>query len=111
MATLEQRISDVVTAIGTEIKSVRASIGASSGGVSIQETITFPDENNYVEKTVTNENIKTTSIIVASFQGDEEVAIQAITCGVKSVSSGSCVLWAGTPHGATGTYTINLIIG
>lgn len=82
-----------------------------SGATTIQTTVVFANEENYVETTVNNVAILSTSKIICSFVGDEEIAIQAITCGVKSVSEGSCIVFAGTPYGATGTYSINLLIG
>ena len=73
-----------------------------------QASVTFAAESNYEEVTVTDAIITSTSKLICSFVGDEEIAIQNITCGVKSVSNGSCILFAVTQFGATWTYIINL---
>lgn len=76
----------------------------------INSTVTFTNESNYEEVTITDANILSTSNIFPHLEGSEEVAIQSIICGLKSKTTGSCVVFAGTPHGATGTYNLTVQI-
>lgn len=76
----------------------------------IQAQITFPNESNYEEIIVSDVLILANSKLFPSLVGDEELAIQGITCGVKSVSLGSAVIFAGTENGATGTYNLNIMV-
>ena len=72
----------------------------------------FINESNYVETTITDERILNTSNIMCMFADPygDEISIQNIVCGVKSTNNGSCVLFAGTSFGASGTYVANVMV-
>jgi hypothetical protein len=76
----------------------------------VTSTVTFANESNYEEVTITNASILPTSNIFTHLEDSEEVAIQAITTGLKSKTTGSCVIFVGTPFGATGTYNLTVQI-
>jgi hypothetical protein len=84
--------------------------GESGKGTIISETITFINESNYVEKIIANAEVLPTSTIFIQMNGSEEVAIQSIICGIVSQSEGGFTFFAGTPHGATGTYNLTIQI-
>jgi len=92
----------------TGAKGDKGDPGESGKGITVTDTITFENESNYEEKVISNAAISPTSNINVQFVGSEDIAIQGIICGVVSQGEGGCTIFAGTPHGATGTY--NLII-
>ena len=76
----------------------------------VTSTVTFSNESNYEEVTITDASILPTSNIFPHLEDSEEVALQSIICGLKSKTTGSCVVLAGTPHGASGTYNLTVQI-
>ena len=73
-------------------------------------SLTFVDEEGYVEATVTDANIHAGSNLIVGLVSSEDAAIQGINVGVVSVSEGSAVIYGGAPRGATGTFNVNIHI-
>ena len=76
----------------------------------LSSTINFLNEENYVEKTINDALITSSSVIIIQPTGDE-FAIQGVNCGVVSISNGvSYTIYAAAPNGATGVMNINILI-
>ena len=76
----------------------------------LTSTIDFGTEQNYVEKTITDALILSSSTIIVQPVG-EEYAIQGVTCGVVSISNGvSYTIYAAAPEGASDVMNINILI-
>ena len=68
------------------------------------------NEENYVEKTITDALITSSSVIIIQPSGDE-YAIQGVNCGVVSISNGvNYTIYAAAPNGASGVMNINILI-
>jgi hypothetical protein len=71
---------------------------------------TISGELQYVEKTITDAAILSTSIILIQVTDSDFVA-QNVQCGVVSISEGvNYTIYAMAPDGATGSMSINILI-
>lgn len=114
------RANQVGTAVGNYLTEVVTDATLTGNGTAasplsvvkniVTSTVTFNNESNYEEVTITDASILPTSNIFPHLEDSEEVAIQSIICGLKSKTTGSCEVFAGTPHGATGTYNLTVQI-
>ena len=73
-------------------------------------TIVFATEDTYVEKTITDALITSSSIIIVILT-DKEAIIQNMVGGVVSISNGvNYIIYVSAPYGATGTFNLNILI-
>jgi hypothetical protein len=73
-------------------------------------TITFGNEDTYVEIVINDAAILSSSKVIVQPTG-EEFILQDVTCGLVSIVNGvSYTIYANAPLGATGTMTVNILI-
>ena len=71
----------------------------------------FGNEENYATLDIVDTSIIGTEKILVSYEGAEEVGIQGLVCGIVSKSAGvGYTIFGGAPQGASGQFTVNIII-
>ena len=89
--------------------------GDTGTGLSRQtaSTIDFGNEDNYVEKTINDDEIEPDSVVIVQIVGDNapEYLIQGVQFGIKEIiEDTSYTIYAIAPDGASGVMNINILI-
>jgi hypothetical protein len=98
-----------------QVLNIQGEKGDTGTGLSRQtaETIDFGNEDNYVEKTISDDEIEPDSVIIIQIVGDNapEYLIQGVQFGIKEIiEDTSYTIYAIAPDGASGVMSINILI-
>ena len=107
-------IGDVVdNQLITSDKSYRGAINeiALKSNKTFSTILDFGNEENYVTVDIVDTSIVGTEKIIVSYEGEEEIGIQGVTCGVASKTAGvGYTIFGGAPFGASGQFKVNILI-
>lgn len=118
LVTGNVKIGDGVTrwnALSYKIFNIKGDKGDPGTGLSRQlsttiDFTTIAGELQYVEKTIIDAAILSTSVIIIQITDSDFVA-QNVQCGVVSITQGvGYIIYANAPDGATGVMSINILI-